>query len=459
MGEGLGAISKINDFVERIERPLSNPVLFYTGFAIWLTNAILATTSFWLFVPGGVSKLLRYASLLTLAIWSLAHSRSKISVIPAFIAAALCAYVLAGSSKAVRYALALIAPLGELCGKEGPRSTGSWARLLAAYLLLVISVKADSVWLLDLSMIILVAAEADIDKAMKLALILTVVFVSATFTGVSLGVIHDFVLEAGVTTRMRHYLGFGYALYPSRYLFLITCLVVYLEGNKLGIAETILLLAANGAVYKLTDSRLACYCSVMVLVGSLLIVHTPLRRILDFKATRGLAVALVPICACVAVALAAYYDPNVEWMEKLNATGVLSGRLRLGHDAIKTMGVPLLGQKINFIGNGLASLSSPTPTGAYNYVDSIYVQLLVNFGPIVWMLYVGLQMAVVLAAARDRNVPLTMILLLIVAQGIIDDASLSLQYNTFLLLVAPLVSSGSLNALLPYPHAKETQDV
>ncbi len=66
-------------------------------------------------------------------------------------------------------------------------------------------------------------------------------------------------------------MGFRYALYPARYLFLITCLIIYLEDQDIGIPEIVALVVANGLVYKLSDSRLTFLSALAILVVALLL--------------------------------------------------------------------------------------------------------------------------------------------------------------------------------------------
>jgi len=432
--------------VERIEQALSHPAFFYVGLAIWLVNAVLSSTFAWLFVPGSISRLLRYISLGVILLWSMSQSRSRLLALPAYAALAAGILLLTRSTRAVRYSFVLLIPLGELFGTEGIKSTGAWIRFVVSAILVVISSNAESVWLLDTSIMILAAGQLDFHDMAMVALAVTATLVAGTILCASLGVTHDYIMDAGVGTRLRHFMGFGYALYPARYLFLIICLTAYLSKEKFGLLEASILLLADVAIYKLTDSKLACYSSAMLVVAA--VVLTRMRKNpLDSKAIRTCVVALVPVCAVTAIILALVYDPSVHWMQKLNAAGVLSGRLRLGHDALASMGIPLLGQKIELVGNGLVSVGKAMPSGSYNYVDSIYIQVLVKFGPIVWLLFVGLQTAVLFSASRRGELTLVVILLLFVLQGTIDDAPLMFQYNTFLLISAPIVSSDSLSTV------------
>ena len=428
-----GARALLHELHEKIVHLLASPTLFYLGFSIWLTNSFLESTYAWIFVPASVSKALRYVALGLVVLWSLCRSKSRLRVVPIYMAIAAAIYLCTRSTKFVKYSFVLLIPLGRLAGQEGLRSRSAWISLIGSSILVCSAANAESVALLDLGVLFLASQDVEFRSLASLALVLTSAFVAIVLVGASLGVLGNYILDPGVSGRMRYYLGFSYALYPARYLFLITCLVMYLERGKPSPVEVVALVIANTFVYKLVDARLAFYCAMMVLLVGC-IVGRLRANLLDKKAVRVILIAAIPALAVIAVASAIVYDPDVEWMARLNAGGILGNRMSLANAALKSMGVPPLGQKVQFVGNALSATDEVS--GAYNYVDIIYVQILVVYGPLVWLIIAGLQTMALKTALDNRDAVLAVILLTVAGQGIIDDAMLTINYNTFVLLGA-----------------------
>lgn len=431
-GQYMRKLKRIDELLQR----LSNPIVFFVGFELLLINSIGQSAFFWLFLPGSVSKILRYVALGLVLVYALIQQRTHPGVLLVYGAVLLILYGVTHSTRIAKYSLVLLLPLGELFERDARHSWIVWLKIVLAGLVMVSSANVVSPKLMDLLVLIFSAESINFKKIAVLSLVTTTLFVAAIIVGSSLGVVPDYLMSG----RVRHMMGFRYALYPARYLFLITCLIIYLEDQDIGIPEIVALVVANGLVYKLSDSRLTFLSALAILVVALLlkVVHIKLpHRAL----VRSLAICIVPLCVVVAIVLAASFNPDVEWMAKLNS--ILTGRLRLGRAALNQYGIPLFGQEIEFIGNGLSSLTSAKPTGSYNYVDSMYVQLLVNFGPVVLVLFVLMQMGMISRAFELHNRALIFVLLMFAVQGIVDDASLSLQYNTFLLFASGLLINPS----------------
>jgi hypothetical protein len=80
-----------------------------------------------------------------------------------------------------------------------------------------------------------------------------------------IGVIDNYVVYAS-SGRVREFLGFRYALYPSAFVFNITCLWLYLKKNAIKWREMVFLLIINYTIYYKTDSRLSFYLAVALIV-------------------------------------------------------------------------------------------------------------------------------------------------------------------------------------------------
>ncbi len=270
----------------------------------------------------------------------------------------------------------------------------------------------------------------------------------ARFTLIWTGILTSFVVISGYfgfvdnyvviqSDRVREYMGFRYALFPSAHLLNITSLWIWLHRKKVPLTGAAILAALNVWVYLKTDSRFSFVFSIGLLLAAILLRFFP--KILDkLKFLRWAMAGSFLICAAVSTLLTAFYNPQIQWMKDLNR--MLSSRLALGHEAFMNHGIPLLGQTVDWVGNGLSS-TGQKPVGAYDYVDCLYVNNLINFGPlfvIVGLILVTLAMVV----ACRRHMDLLLIVMSSVAVHLmLDDLSLYLYYNTFWILLGQLLTN------------------
>lgn len=118
----------------------------------------------------------------------------------------------------------------------------------------------------------------------------------------------------------------------------------------------------------------------------------------------------------------------------------LNGRLGLGQRALAQYGTTLFGQNIDFIGNGLGVDGKLNVSGAYNYVDCLYVRLPILYGWVFTVLFMTGMTFLSLWAARKRDYALLLVLIAIAFHGVIDDLTIRLQFCTFLFLLGTYVS-------------------
>lgn len=247
-----------------------------------------------------------------------------------------------------------------------------------------------------------------------------------------------------ISGRVREYLGFRYALFPSAHLLNMTALWVYLHKDKVPLTGAAILALANCWMYSKTDSRMSFAFAICILLAGVVLCRFP--QILDkLHLVRWAMVISFPLCAAVSMYLTITYNPTIPWMAKLNR--MLSGRLRLGLDSLQLHGAPLFGQTIDWVGNGLDAFGEVSE-GVYDYVDCLYVRLLQNYGPIFLVLFLFLITWAMVLANRKRDYLLLVIMATVAAHCMLDDLSLYLYYNTFWfamgsLLLNPAAAGGT----------------
>ncbi len=265
--------------------------------------------------------------------------------------------------------------------------------------------------------------------------VLNLTFVLVVFVILSgyVGIIENFVVDN--KGRVREYLGFRYALFPSAHLLNMISLWVWLKKDKMPLPGACFWAAAGAWMYIKTDSRLSFVLGLCILLTGLILRWLP--RILDkLHPVRWLLALSFPLCAAVSMGLTVFYDKNIPWMAALNKA--LSSRLSLGRNSLDNYGWRWFGQTIDWVGNGLNAYGQ-VEEGAYDYVDCLYVRLLQNFGPIFLVLFLVLVTAALFRASRRRDTFLLVVLATVAAHCMLDDLSMYLYYNTFWIALGQLL--------------------
>lgn len=240
-----------------------------------------------------------------------------------------------------------------------------------------------------------------------------------------LGIIENVVVyHAG---RVRNYLGFRYALYPSGLLLNLTALYVYLRKDKLKVTAALAWALLNYYVYYMTDSRMSFLLALLLLVAGLLLRWLP-QVAEKAQALWALAASSFVICAGVSMAFIIGYDSRIPWMRRLNR--MLESRLRLGKSSLIKYGVNLFGQKIEWVGNGL-DVDGNVVEEVYDYVDCLYLKVLQRYGLIFSVVLLALVTWAMFRLWKRKEYHILVISASVAVHCLLDDLSLSLYYNTF----------------------------
>lgn len=245
------------------------------------------------------------------------------------------------------------------------------------------------------------------------------------------GIIQNYITYS--QGRTREYLGFRYALYPSQLIFTITCLFIYLREWRMRLIEYILLAAINYIVFNATQSRLSFYLSIAMLVLAAIMKITRGAVILGRGVGFVCSLSFI-ICSCIMLILTISYSSDNSTLLLLDSSDILSGRLVLGKNALNQYGILPFGQYIYFVGNGI-DFSGIKTVGTYNYVDSLYVLMLVEYGWVFFAGFIAMFTIVSWKSWKNRNPWLLLVIVFLALHGTIDDLILHLYFNPFILLI------------------------
>lgn len=274
------------------------------------------------------------------------------------------------------------------------------------------------------------ARNMEVNKILRISYIISLVMLVFIILSSYLGIIQNYIYYSAL--RERQYLGFRYALYPSSILCNIIFLKIYLEKENISWLSLICLLVGNYILFQYTDSRLTFMLGTVLIIFSTIMKKSQKFREILLNRTfiwSFLVLALLSIYATI------NYDYLSDWQSDLNEA--LGGRLSLGNSTLKFYGYGLFGKTLSLSGNGLDE-NGMLNTSTYDYVDNLYVLLLLRAGIIFLFIFLVAMTIIMKKIYIQKDSYLYIIFILLAFHGIIDDLIMLPQYNSFWFVVAAL---------------------
>lgn len=260
----------------------------------------------------------------------------------------------------------------------------------------------------------------------RISLVLLIFIIVSSY----LGWITNYITYDG--GRKREYVGFRYSLFGPAILCNIIFLKVYLEKDNIKWRTLMFLIIGNYALYEFTDSRLTFGLGMLLLILTILIkLFSKFKRVLMNKILIGSYV----VSGLLSLYFTIGYNHLSEWHSNINE--FLGGRLSLGYSTLKYYGYGLLGKRITLVGNGL-DVDGYITTETYDYVDNLYIQLLLKLGLLFLVIFILGMTIVMWRVYRLNDIYLYIIFSLLALHGIIDDLMILPQYNSFWFVIAAL---------------------
>lgn len=144
--------------------------------------------------------------------------------------------------------------------------------------------------------------------------------------------------------------------------------------------------------------------------------------------------------------LSYYYEPSNSIFTDINKA--LSGRLGLGYKAFQEYSIPLLGQKVEFIGLGGAVQEM---TEDYNYVDSSYLQFMLKYGVIFTVISIISFMYLTVNRLKLNDYRFIPVIILLSFNSMIEDRLLDISINVYWVLLIAYYN----NSKPPIKYAKD----
>lgn len=223
-------------------------------------------------------------------------------------------------------------------------------------------------------------------------------------------------------TRVRESLGFTYTTEPANFFFYATSLWVYAREKRIRWIELIALALFDIVIFTKTGTQSAFALTLLILCLSAIIKAFPDMRSWK-KEYRWIAALIVPFMVMLIFYTTCKYDPSVAWLDKLDK--LLNSRLHLGKAALEKYGIPPFGQKIRWIGG--ANIHE----GKYNYVDSSFVQIIVNYGWVFFCLLILGLLCFERSISDHKDIYLLIVFCALMVHATFDPQLIWIMFNSF----------------------------
>lgn len=266
----------------------------------------------------------------------------------------------------------------------------------------------------------------EFEKIAKLSFIICSIFLIITVLASKLGIIDDYFLIS-YDGRIRHFLGYRYALLAPTALMNIISIWLYLKRERASSFSWIIMFICNYWLYKQTDSRLTFYSSLLLILLGFLLKISP--NFLD-----KLKVILYPfiyiyiICVLISFFLVNEFKNPSNLLMKIDT--YIGNRILYSRRSLDYFGYKLFGQNIEWHGNGLDQFGNKT-NHVYLYVDNFYIQILQRYGLIFLIIFSVIMTLTLYNIYKKEKLLLFTILTLLALHALIDDLILYPQFNIF----------------------------
>lgn len=309
------------------------------------------------------------------------------------------------------------------------------SRLLVAILLLMCSIivsfdNGNASFLFYTALLIVSVNHLDIDNIIKKTMMIQLVIVLLTICAALAGILPNIVenTSIGGIIRQRYSLGGIYNSYVPNVILSIAIEYIYIMRNKkIKWIEVVGLLFLNLVAFLFTQTRMP-FAMCIVTIVFMIILNKQVRRNKISRLQSFFFRYSYIIISLISLMVIIIYTPYIEWLNNLNT--ILSQRLRLAQVGIFNWGISVFGNNVDWI----------TDPSGYNYIDSSYLNILICYGIVMFVLIIFLLTYISVKADKVRNFYLCLALTLWAIRAAVDPQLYIIWFNPFLLFIGCLNS-------------------
>lgn len=284
-------------------------------------------------------------------------------------------------------------------------------------------------------LICLAALEIDGDKIIKKTERIQGILLVLVILLSQLGIIEDYVFGVGI--RPRHGLGFSWTTTGAILFFYFTLCFLYTHRRCVKIQTLIILEAINIWLFFMTDSRLA-FVLLTVFLSFTALQYFNEKKWSFLRKLNWLYIGFPFLMEGFTIIVFKKYNSSDPVWTAVNS--LLSERLSLGKSAIDTYGISLLGNSVEWIGFNAKRPTMALAVG-YNYVDSSYLQLTIQYGVLFMVAVLAIYSYAIYKAVKSNDYELVAIYVCILVFALTEPRLMNFAYNPF-----PLLAFGRLGS-------------
>lgn len=276
-----------------------------------------------------------------------------------------------------------------------------------------------TVWIM-----IMAAKDIDFSKICEMSFKILAAVCLVVIATCLLGITEDLLMIRANGT-VRRCFGFKFPTIIANNFMHLMIMYIYYKKEQFDYRKGIIFLIINGILFYYTDTKSAFLMGIVVLIVTLVLKYkeTTLRRNLLLKKYFAI---ILPVSALSIVVATYMYDRTQQFWLLLNH--LVTGRLGLGKEAFRSYGISMWGNEIRWITIDPRVIQ----TEQYNYVDSSFVQMIVNFGVIAFIIFVLLGIYIMSKAIHKHDIWCEFLFTIIILHSILDPQYFWLYLNVFL---------------------------
>ncbi len=277
---------------------------------------------------------------------------------------------------------------------------------------------------------IFVLASKDINFKRLLKVTLYVLIGTAIYTLISClcGLIVDILVYRG--DNVRHSFGWTSPNQLMIVIFEIISIYMYLKKDKLKWYDFVISIVLLGVGYYFTGSRMCLLATLLLLVLFALVKYTNIHKL--FNKIKWLFYSVPVLLSILILGLTIAY----KHYDLTKVDDYLTGRLLYGSMAIEEYGIKPFGDNIIFTGQ---RAEGELEELEYNYVDSSYLKILINYGPFMLVAILIFLILLTRYSFNKKDYYLLSIILVIELYCFMDSFLFCIELNPYLLLLCNII--------------------
>lgn len=293
----------------------------------------------------------------------------------------------------------------------------------------VVAYVSGDYYLFDISVIIVASRHYEFEKVVKAFLIVAVTMTFITIFATHLGLIQN--RDFSSADRSRRAWGFKYATFLAHLFFFITMSFAIVLKEKFNYYHALILFIVNLWIFAITDTRNPFMLATLYIVFVYYYNSFEYFRELCLKVAKFLTPSFI-LTSCFIAFLSLTYKifGFTHFFDKL-----LTGRIYLGHEAIRVHGIQPFGQDLNMVGYATLRSNHQITDNSYNYIDSSYLQILVLHGWIYFIALISLLTYTMVLIYRKKNMYLFAAMVLLAIHSMVDPQLTMLWYSPLLITI------------------------